>query len=106
MRHPCLQVPGGALIFLQNTGMILEPPSARQISYARLGEAERLHLLEGEEKVLEERTKRKLAKTADAAVGDTDLSAPSAALGEVGQKGKETTRLKRKRAKVRFQSQL
>jgi hypothetical protein len=98
-----LQVPGGAIIFLQNTGLILEPPSASQISFARLSEAERLHLTSRDQKVLEERAKAKQAEASEA-VDDADQSSGSAVLNEEGEQKfiKEASRLKRKRGKVSF----
>ncbi|CAM6118063.1 unnamed protein product [Calypogeia fissa] len=103
LRRKLRKVAGGAIIFLQNTGLILEPPSAVQISYARLSEGERLHLASREAKVLEERAKLKHAQVADGgAVGDPSVSSAAPVLSEEDQKiaeVKELLKLKRKRAK-------
>ncbi|KAL2636138.1 hypothetical protein R1flu_007617 [Riccia fluitans] len=76
LRKKTRKVPGGSLIFIQNTGFIMEPPSPQQIAYARLSETQRLHMAEQEQKIIEERARRKAeaAKAADDTLGASDLA--------------------------------
>ncbi|KAG6542520.1 hypothetical protein Mapa_015991 [Marchantia paleacea] len=96
LRKRIRKVPGGGLIFAQNTGLIMEPPSPQQVAYARMSEAERLHMAEREQKIIEDRARRKAevalsAKTAQETPGDSDIPAL-----EEKPVVKDRTKLKRK----------
>lgn len=55
LRGHIRKIPGGALIYVNRTAVVLEPPSEQQEQYAKLSEAERLHLSEREAKILKAR---------------------------------------------------
>ncbi|BBN04553.1 U3 small nucleolar RNA-associated protein 23 [Marchantia polymorpha subsp. ruderalis] len=96
LRKRIRKVPGGGIIFAQNTGLIMEPPSTQQVAYARMSEAERAHMAEREQKIIEERARRKAeaalaAKTAQEAPADLHVPA-----NEQKPVLKDRTKLKRK----------
>ena len=68
----CYQVHGGALIYANNTSLVLEPPSDTQKQYAKMGEIERSRLNEREKHLLKLR-QEKLGKKEEGEVKMEDV---------------------------------
>ncbi|KAL3677489.1 hypothetical protein R1sor_027437 [Riccia sorocarpa] len=95
LRKKIRKVTGGGIIFIQNTGFIMEPPSSQQIAYARLSEQQRLHMAEREQKIIEQRAKLK----AEAVNAAEDTPAKSDLTTKEGQPVSKERIKKRKRPK-------
>ncbi|KAG0605965.1 hypothetical protein M758_9G102200 [Ceratodon purpureus] len=76
LRKKLRKVHGGALIYANNTSLVLEPPSDTQKQYAKMGELERNRLSEREKHLLKLRQEKLSKKEGDAK-------------GENGEKGND-----------------
>lgn len=65
LRKKFRQVPGVPVVFVQKNYLLLEPPSEYQHQIARMTEAERMHMMEREFKLLEALEAKKAATQAD-----------------------------------------
>lgn len=78
LRKRLRKVHGGALIYANNTSLVLEPPSDTQKQYAKMGELERSRLSEREKHLLELR-QEKLSKKEGELKGEDGVEGSDAA---------------------------